>query len=37
MPDGRGGDAMGWLLFVLLTLLCGLAAYVQWTGARQLP
>jgi hypothetical protein len=32
----RGADVVGWLLFAFITLLCGLAAYIQCSGARQL-
>jgi hypothetical protein len=36
-PDGQGPYVVGWIVFILFTLLCGMAAYIQCTGIRQLP
>jgi hypothetical protein len=30
------GGIVGWILFALMTLLCGLAIYIQCSGVRQL-
>jgi hypothetical protein len=36
-PDRERPSVLGWFTFALLTLLCGLAAYIQCSGVRQLP
>jgi hypothetical protein len=36
-PPEQGSPVVGWIVFALFTLLCALAAYIQCTGARQLP
>lgn len=36
-PEHRGPQALGWVVLVLFTGLCGLAAYIQCTGIHQLP
>jgi hypothetical protein len=35
-PDPERGGVVGWVLFGLITLLCGLAIYIQCSGVRQL-
>jgi hypothetical protein len=35
-PEERGG-ILQWIIFVEITVLCALAAYIQITGIKQLP
>lgn len=36
LPEERGGW-LQWLIFIEITVLCALAAYIQITGIKQLP
>ena len=35
-PQERGG-ILQWIIFIEITVLCALAAYIQITGIKQLP
>jgi hypothetical protein len=35
-PEERGG-ILQWIIFIEITVLCALAAYIQITGIKQLP
>jgi hypothetical protein len=37
MPDDERGGWLQWLIFVEITVLCLLAAYIQISGVKQLP
>lgn len=36
LPEERGG-LLQWIIFIEITVLCALAAYIQITGIKQLP
>jgi hypothetical protein len=36
LPEERGG-ILQWIIFIEITVLCALAAYIQITGIKQLP
>jgi hypothetical protein len=36
LPEERGG-ILQWIIFIEITVLCALAAYIQISGIKQLP
>jgi len=37
LPEGERGGLLSWIIFVEITVLCLLAAYIQISGIKQLP
>jgi hypothetical protein len=37
LPEEEKGGILSWIIFVEITVLCLLAAYIQMSGIKQLP
>ena len=37
IPEAERGGILSWIIFIEITVLCLLAAYIQISGIKQLP